>query len=198
MTTQEDARFAELERHDAYPAIRSLVAAYIGDTIINPATTQPEFWNVTALPATARAKDQRRLLTLNVGGLETLYVTEFREAAGIAIELTVNLDVPAGWTDEQLHLESEGVWTSRPDYRSARVWSWRIDLATLLDDDVDFQTLLAGNDFEDLAASLNAGLMSRGQSPYARNNNPALVRDLLMELDAIRTAEAGGPSPQNP
>ncbi|MFE6864537.1 hypothetical protein [Nocardia sp. NPDC057668] len=198
MTTREEQRFAELEQHDAYPAIRSLVAAYIGDTIVNPATTQPEFWNVTALPATARAQGRRRLLTLNVGGLETLYVTEFREAAGIAVELTVNLDVPAGWTDEQLNLESEGVQTSRPDYRSARVWCWRIDLATLLDDDVDFQTLLAGNDFEDLAASLNAGLMSRGQSPYARNNNPALVRDLLAELDAIRAAEAGGHAPQNP
>lgn len=194
MPQQEDSRFEELGRHDAYPAIRAVVAAYIIETISDPANTHPHLWNVSALPSTSKSKGMRRLLTLNCGGLETLYVTEYQQADGIAIELTINVDVPAGWTDDRLHREGEGVWTVRPDYRSARVWAWNLDLAALVDGDIDFVSLTGEYDFERLAAQLNEGLMRRGRSPYARYHNAALAADLLAEVEQILAEEKEAPS----
>ncbi|MFJ4657987.1 hypothetical protein ACIP5Y_42530 [Nocardia sp. NPDC088792] len=189
MLQQEDPRFAELSGHDAYPAIRAVVAAYIIETIADPTNTHPHLWNVSALPSTSKSKGMRRLLTLNCSGLETLYVTEYRQAGGIAVEITINVDVPAGWTDERLHRESEGVWTVRPDYRSIRVWAWNLDLAALVDGDIDFESLTGEHDFEQLAAQLNEGLMRRGKSPYARYHSAALAHDLLAEVKQILAEE---------
>lgn len=183
---QKDSRFAELSNHDAYPAIRTVVASYIMDSIADPANTQPDLWNVSALPSTSKTKDQRRLLTLNCSALETLYVTEYRQGGDIAIEVTINVDVPSGWSDERLNREAAGVWTHRPAYRSARVWALNLDLAALLDDEIDFESLTDGHDVNRLAARLAEGLMHRGKSPYARNHSAALAADLLAEVEQIR------------
>ncbi|MFB8007285.1 hypothetical protein [Nocardia sp. NPDC056000] len=194
MSQEQDPRFAELSSHPVYPEIRGVVASYIHASIANPAATQPEQWNVSALPTTEKAKGRRRLLTLNCGGLETLYVTELQQEGGIAVEITINIDAPDGWSDERLALEAAGVWTRCPDYRTARVWSWNLDLAALLEDDIDFDALLQDQDFDYLAAQLTGTLMRR-QSPYTRYHCAALANDLLAEVEEIRREEADEQTP---
>ncbi|MFI1920508.1 hypothetical protein [Nocardia sp. NPDC020380] len=195
MLPQEDSRFEELSHHPAYSAIRTAVAAYIIETIPTPTTTHPHLWNVTALPPTPKSEGMRRLLTLHCSTQETLYVTEYEQPGGIAIELTINIDPPIGWPDPRLHRESEGVWTTRPTHYRTRVWSWNLDLAALVSGDIDFDSLTAApHDFEHLAAHLTTRLFRRGPSPHAPIHNHPLATDLLTEVNQI-LAEENEPPP---
>lgn len=175
-------RFWELSDHIAYPEIRSIVADYINSTIPDPVNTQKYLWNVTALPSTGKTKDRRRLLTLNCGNLETLYITEItHDDDTIELDLAINTDIPAGRSDEQLQVSNDSVIAGVGGYKSERVWSWSIDLGALLEEDIDVDLGIDDDTFDDLAYSLNVRLLNRKGSSYARFHNQDLANDLLAE-----------------
>lgn len=181
-TDDSTRRFWELSDHIAYPEIRSVVADYINSTIPDPANTQKYLWNVTALPTTAKASGRRRLLTINCGGLETLFITEItHEDDEIELDLTINTDVPEGKSDSDLEISNESVIAGRGSYKSERVWSWSIDLGALWEEDVEVDLGIDDDTFDDLAYSLNVRLLAHKGSPYARYHNQHLANDLLAE-----------------
>jgi hypothetical protein len=155
-------RFWELSDHVAYPEIRSIVADYIKSTIPDPVNTQKYLWNVTALLSTAKTKDRRRLLTLNCGNLETLYITEItHDDDSIELDLAINTDIPDGWSDDRLTVSNDSVIAGVGPYKSERVWAWSIDLGALLEEDVDVDLGIDDDTFDDLAYSLNVRLLNR-------------------------------------
>lgn len=182
-TTTSRARFWELSDHIAYQDIRSIVADYINASISDPANTARYLWNVTALPSTAKAEGRRRLLTLNCGSLETLFVTEYTNDDDDSIELvmTVNTDIPAGYSDTQLEFANDVVTAARGEYKSHDVWSWQIDIGALLSGDAEVDFGVADDVFDDLAYSLNTRLMNQKGSPYARYHNNDLANDIVAE-----------------
>ncbi len=181
-TDDRTHRFWELSDHIAYPEIRSVVADYINSTIPDPANTQKYLWNVTALPTTAKATGRRRLLTINCGGLETLFITEItHEGDEIELDLTINTDVPEGKSDSDLEISNDSVIAGRGSYKSERVWSWSIDLGALWEEDVEVDLGIDDDTFDDLAYALNVRLLAHKSSPYARYHNQHLANDLLAE-----------------
>jgi hypothetical protein len=180
-------KYRELQRHPAYPDVRTAVAAYIHRTIPNAMTTHPTSWNVSCLPSTRKTKWRRRLLTLNCAWLETLYVEESLPDGAIAV--TINTDIPSGSSDENLPIDYERFSIELGTYRRERVWNWKIPLDALLDPDTDLDSAARGRTFEDLAAQLNEMLL-RHKSCYAKNHCAHLAADLLAEANR-HTMEPG-------
>ena len=175
-------RFWELSDHLAYPDIRSIVADYINTTISDPANTHRHGWTVTALPVAESAANQRRLLTLACGAVETLYVTEFTsdEDDSIELEMTVNTAIHDGYSDAQLDVATELVTAARGTHPSHDVWTWRIDIGALLTDEVAIDFEIEDDVFDDLAYALNSKAMSEG-SPETTDHSDDLAYDLLAE-----------------
>lgn len=166
-------RFWELTEHADYPLIRSLVARYLNETVPDPANTQRYLWNVTALPTTSRSRTSQRLLTMNCGKLETLFVVHTQVSkAEYALEVAVNVAIPRDHTDDDLLVEDGDAYAWRGGYKSQPVWTWRLTPER-------FATELDNNRFVSLAYELNVRLMRSGASPYQQYNNAELTSDLL-------------------
>jgi hypothetical protein len=166
-------RFWDLSQHGDYPAIRSLVARYLDETVPDPANTQRYLWNVTALPSTAKSRTSRRLLTLNCGKLETLFVVERQlSETEYALHIAVNVAIPSGATDEDLTIDEDDAWAQRGGYKSQPVWTWRLTPE-------QFAAKLDSATFMELAYELNVRLMRSGASPYQQYHNVELASDLL-------------------
>ncbi|MFI9405134.1 caspase domain-containing protein [Nocardia sp. NPDC052316] len=180
------SRFDELSKHAAYPMIRSLVGGYVRRCIPDPLTTQKERWNVSALPSTAKANGSHRLLTVNCGPQEVLYVSEVTRPNGARhIIVICNIAPPAkGWISELTF--AEGNVTGRPWKYRRNVWAWQFDLVGNL---AELRGPISTTQFETLARQLNVELME-SKSPYARYHDAELAADLL-------TVGAQGPSEKN-
>ncbi len=179
---QSRLRYWELSDHIAYPEVRNIVADYINATVSDPAGTQRHRWTVDALRPSSEAH-RRRLLTFTCGDLETLFVTEYSngEDDTIELEMTVNTDIPDGYTDEQLSVSNDVVTAARGTYEAHDVWTWRIDLGALLGDDADIDFGIDDDLFDDLAYALNSRLMSGEAQPDTHDHSDDLAGDLLAE-----------------
>lgn len=173
--------FWALSEHIAYTDIRSIVADYINTTISDPANTERHRWAVEALPPTDAPPNERRLLTLTCGTLETLFVTEFTndEDDSIELEMTVNTALPQSHSGSQLDIATDVVTAAKGIYPSHDVWSWRIDLGALLTDDSEVDFGIDDDLFDDLAYSLNSALMA--DTPDVSGHSGDLAGDLLAE-----------------
>lgn len=185
-------RFWNLSEHIAYTDLRSIVADYINTTVSDPIGTRRHGWTVEALPQADESTNQRRLLTLTFGGLETLFVTEFTndEDDSIELEMTVNTDIADGYSGEQLDISTEVVTAARGTYSSHEVWTWRIDLGALLTEDAEVDFGIADDLFDDLAYALNSRLMTESDGPDLTGDSEDLAGDLLAEAyRQLRDAE---------
>ncbi|WP_449373042.1 GIY-YIG nuclease family protein [Arthrobacter psychrolactophilus] len=88
----KDGRFWQLAERSDYANVRHELARFMHETIPSPSRTGGLLWSLTAFPATRKNKDRRRLLTLNAGSVEVLFVTEWDlENGGTELEWTLNL-----------------------------------------------------------------------------------------------------------
>nr|WP_296775456.1 hypothetical protein [Rhodococcus sp. (in: high G+C Gram-positive bacteria)] len=178
---QDRLNFWALSEHIAYTDIRSIVADYINTTISDPANTERHRWAVEALPPTDAPPNERRLLALTCGTLETLVVTEFTndEDDSIELEMTVNTALSQDHSGSELDIDTDVVTASKGIYASHDVWSWRIDLGALLTDDSEVDFGIDDDLFDDLAYSLNSTLMA--DTPDVSGHSGDLAGDLLAE-----------------
>jgi hypothetical protein len=65
-----------LSAHPEYDAILEALAIYLRGCALFPNRTQAHYWSLSCLPALKIADGGTRLLTLNMGMLEVLYVHE--------------------------------------------------------------------------------------------------------------------------
>ncbi|MET9485859.1 caspase family protein [Nocardia sp. NPDC006630] len=172
-----DQRFDELSHHPGYPMIRRLVGLYIKDCIPDPLGNQKDRWNITALPKTSRVKGQRRLLTLNCGPQEVLYITELTRPDGSAqVMVCCNIARPTDHRARKLNFANKNVTGQLVDYQRS-VWAWKFNLVSDLS---QLQGPIPTAEFKTLARGLNTELME-AKSPYGRYHNADLAADLLTE-----------------
>lgn len=170
-----DERFRKLSEHHAYPMIRRLVSRYIKDCVPDALESERERWNITALPATGKIKGQRRLLTLNCGPQEVLYIRELTSRNGVSrLTVVCNVAIPAGRGAGSLNFVRKRVTGYVIKYQRS-VWAWEFDL---IGDLADLGGPIPIAEFKNLAERLNRELMD-SKSPYARYHNADLADDLL-------------------
>ncbi|MEU0502026.1 caspase family protein [Nocardia sp. NPDC005998] len=168
------ARFRELSAHPSYPMVQRLVSWYICECIPDVHTNQRDRWNVTALPSTKQPSG-RRLLTVNCGGQEVLFISEVARRNGSRQVIVVcNIAPPLDRTTSELNFTSEFVF-GRPMKYQKLVWAWQFDL---IDDLSTLRGPISTLEFINLARQLNGELMD-SKSPYARFHNADLAEDLL-------------------
>lgn len=169
---------------DPHSEAASLFAGvYLAETMPAPSATAGSSWTCTAMPDTA---GRTRLFTLNVGGLEVLYVYYRGESRNEARPwVAMNVALPEDRSGAAL--EISGLWCEAAigTYKSEPVWSWRFDLESLTaegrgDVDAELARLFAHDDeLFDLAYKLNRRLMARRPSMWISNHNDYLAADFL-------------------
>ncbi|MGY1868208.1 MULTISPECIES: caspase family protein [Nocardia] len=168
------ARFHELSAHPAYPMIRRLVGWYISECIPDADANQRDRWNVTALPSTNQPNG-RRLLTMNCGGQEVVFISEVTRPNGSRqVVVVCNIAAPPDRTTLDLHFTSESV-RGQPMTYQQPVWAWQFNL---VDDLSTLHAPITTPEFISLARQLNGELM-KSKSRYARFHNADLAEDLL-------------------
>lgn len=173
-------RFWELASRDDYNEIRKQLARYVHETIPCPSQAGGILWSLTALPSTSKRKGIRRLLTLNVGSVEVLYVSEFDLLeGGSEIEWCMNL-----WPDE---LEEKlqaltGSWVHDAGYRTNDSYKSAGPLISVDCPGTDvFASALNQQSILNAAYRLNVLMMRRSTSMYAKFHNQSFAADVLRE-----------------
>lgn len=69
-------RFDKLRGHPQYDTIVGVIATYLLGCILFPQKTQGDFWSLSCLPKTRLGGGNKRLVTLNLGMLEVLWINE--------------------------------------------------------------------------------------------------------------------------
>ena len=171
---------------DPHSEAASLFAGvYLAETMPAPSATAGSSWTCTAMPDTA---GRTRLFTINVGGLEVLYVYyrgESREDARLWVAMNVAL--PEDRSGTALEISHSWCESAPGTYKSEPVWSWHFELEALTDKgrgDVDAELArLFTHDDElfDLAYTLNRRLMARRPSMWISNHNDYLAAEFLSQ-----------------
>ncbi|WP_346030777.1 hypothetical protein [Dermacoccus barathri] len=87
--------YAEASKTEWFPTVVSLLATVVANIIPAPTATSGTLWTLSLLPSTGHTRIERRLVTLNAGGLEILRVHEFVLHSGERDYLAVlNLALP--------------------------------------------------------------------------------------------------------
>lgn len=184
----KNGRFWSLSRHPHYPQIREHLARYVHETIPDPTRTAGLLWSLTALPSTSKATGRRRLLTLNCGSVETLFLTEYTNPQGdqdVVWSINLGPDAPAR-TLRVLHQRWPRHFTheSSQHYRS---------VGPLTSVDCRGQSavggVLAQADLLDAAYQLNLTLMRRARTIYTKHHNEAFSADVIREAAELARGE---------
>ncbi|MDD0857359.1 GIY-YIG nuclease family protein [Arthrobacter alpinus] len=181
-------RFWQLTNRPDYSNIRTQIGRYIHETIPSPSQTAGLLWTLTALPSTNRAKDRRRLLTLNVCNIEALYVTEYDlQSGGAELEWSLNA-WPSGLKRE---LQSLNRWGRREkvvvepaSYKS----SGPVERIASIGSDT-FSRVLDQNTVIEAAYRLNVTMMRRSKSVFAKFHNQPFAADIFNEINGRMSAE---------
>lgn len=178
------ARFWEMSRPPDYEQLADALGRYIDETIADPFATQEFLWTLSALPSTNRTKRARRLLTMNCGQLEVLYVGESL-GAETGISICVNVDAP---TFDELVGERDlpAVFAERYDaaYKSAEVAQYVFSSWTELTEALDFEP------FVEAAYKLNTAMMRRGAAPTRKHHNASFASDVLRRAANVASSPA--------
>lgn len=178
------SRFWRLAVREDYAAIRSLLARYIHECIPDPVMTTHGMWTLTALPTTGRTSTWRRLLTLNCGRMETLFLGEEIGANGRrALVASLNLAadreaevraaLPRGLLN-QVDLEER-------TYRSSRAFGISgTGLSPL-------ERLLEVPEVLDAAYRLNVTQMRQGSRLFAKYHNAPFALDVMRNVADLAT-----------
>ena len=70
------ARYLRLSQEDIFPLVTRIVGHYVPACLPKPAQTERTFWAISVLPGTGRTRHGRRLTTLSVNKMETLFLVE--------------------------------------------------------------------------------------------------------------------------
>jgi hypothetical protein len=161
------SRFWKLSQREDYSVIRWALANYINQTIPDPVMTTHGLWTLTALPTTGRSKEWQRLLAVNCGRLETLYIDEVTQGGSVHLEASVNLhpdigseglqQLPLDWGNTTIHSEST--------YRAADVVAVQMTGLKALTSLLSYDSVL------DAAYELNLGQMRQGSRLFAKYHN---------------------------
>lgn len=186
--TSKNGRFWSLSRHPHYPQIREHLARYVHETIPDPLNTAGLLWSLTALPSTSRAAGRRRLLTVNCGSVETLFLTEYTDTQGDQeMVWSINLwpDVPDK-TLRTLHQQ----WPGDLTYESSQHYK---SVGPLTSVDCRGQSavgeVLTQAAVLDAAYRLNVMLMRRAKTIYTKHHNEAFCADVLREAAGLARNE---------
>lgn len=168
------ARFRELSAHPAYKTIRRLVGWYVRECIPDPQANKRDRWNVTALPS-VKQSNGRRLLTLNCGLQEVMFISEvIRPNGSRQIIVVCNIAPPLDRSTAELSFYGGNVF-GRPMSYERLVWAWQFDL---VDNPATLRGSVSFEEFTNLARQLNGDLMQE-RSPNARFHNSDLAEDLF-------------------
>lgn len=180
------ARYWEYSQDPVSELFSEFAGIYLAETMSSPATIAGSLWSCTALPSTAGG---HRYYTLNAGSIEVLFAYLKKSSSGaIRPWVTMNVALPEGRSAERLTISTH-VCEAAPstNFKAEQVWTWRIDLGALFDDQDDgheelsrvFDTLESENELFDLAYQLNRRLMARRPSMWISSHNEHLASDFL-------------------
>ena len=199
------ARYVEFMSLNTAPDALAILNAYVQTAIPSPRTTERDWWALSCLPATARAKGQRRLATLSVYLMETLFLYHVDDAGRPHIDGRLNvsrtaLERSVGPISE-LRSASDLWWFDRAPYASAEGDA----VALRFEGAAGFGKLteeLPGID--EAARRLVIDLMRRGRTNYGRHHCYDLADWTTRELTdedfdrAFGTSEATGSTADAP
>lgn len=141
------------------------LATYIHLVIPYPDEVEQQLWTVTAMPDTARTKENRRLATLSIQNVEMLYLGEYKRRGGSWGTYTV-LNIADGTPLPSSIQRRSSTRTYRTAGRIRALDGHSLDvLPKWL---ADSQTLFA-------ARSLALGQMRKGQAMFSRHHNVLLA-----------------------
>ncbi len=167
-------RLEALKSHPLFDAVRTSIAAYIEQVIPWPEQTEGRQWTLTALPSTARRRDNRRLATLSIQNVEMLYLGEARDRNDRWASYTCLNTAPLSRTPRLLWGRSQ----VHGSYRSAgRVQSFDLTGCHVL------PNLLA--DYPEVrhaARRLALGQLRKGQAMFSRLHNDAFADEVFAEI----------------
>ncbi|GGH45846.1 GIY-YIG nuclease family protein [Microbacterium album] len=171
-----------LVRRPDYDALLDVLARYVHETVPDPIATAQHLWNVTALPSTGRSREARRLATLNCGGLETLYLIEWREGGqrGVQVQLNIKDDAALGSIGDELLEDGTLIDAHDPAYRQA---SGVVSLCA--PGLAEATRLLKSEPILDAAYRLNVELMRRGTSIFRRHHNAGFAEAILNRIGRL-------------
>jgi GIY-YIG catalytic domain len=73
---EHHARYLRLSQEDTFPLVTRIISHYVPACLPKPAETERTFWAISALPGTGRTRHGRRLTTLSVNKMETLFLLD--------------------------------------------------------------------------------------------------------------------------
>lgn len=165
------ARYVEFMSLDTAPDALTILHGYVRMAIPSPRTTARDWWALSCLPTTGRARGQRRLATLSVYLMETLFLYRVDDAGRTAIDGCLNVSRAAlegsGGPIAELKSASDLWWLERAPYASAEG-----DAVALRFDGAEGFTKLTEElpGIEQAARRLVIDLMRRGRTNYGRHH----------------------------
>lgn len=180
------ARYSEYSRDPVSDLFSEFAGIYLAETMSSPATIAGSLWTCTALPSTGGGG---RYFTVNAGGLEVLFAFLTQSSSGeVRPWIMMNVALPEGRGDDRLLISTPVCEATHSNFKIEKVWTWRIDLLALFDDQDAghgelrrvFDTALdSENELFDLAYQLNRRLMARRPSMWVSSHNVYLAADFL-------------------
>ena len=166
-------RVDQLRGHPLFPLVRTSLAAYVQQVIPWPEETEGKQWILTALPTTARSRDNRRLATLSIQNVEMVFFGERRDRHGEWVGYTRLNTAPLPWTPRRLRRLCE----VHDHYRSAgRVQSFDIDGCDGVSE------LLGFPEVRHAARRLALGQLRKGRGMFARAHNDTFADEVFAEI----------------
>ena len=137
---------------------------------------------MTALPSTARRRDNRRLATLSIQNVEMVFLGEFREDDGEWVGYTRLNTAPLA----AIPAELTGLSEAHDHYRSVgRVQSFDLDGCAVLG-----QLLEGFPEVRHAARRLALGQLRKGRAMFAQAHNDTFADEVFAELAGWHAAGA--------
>lgn len=190
------AAYAEASKAEWFPTVVSLLATVVANIIPAPTETAGTLWTLSLLPSTGRTRTERRLVTLNAGGLEILRVREFVLHSGERDYLAVlNLALPENDAEWQFLTDQVGRSAGAVFPMQYSSVGTVLALETTM---ADIEAAVAvDGPIRDLAYRLVVGRMRAGNTALSgRAHHHRLIRKVLVRAREQGAAEAARGSPE--
>lgn len=186
----KERRFWELSARPDYAHICTQLARYIHESVPDPVRTAGILWSLSALPATGRTADRRRLFTFNAGSVQMLFLTEwYLEGGGVELVWTLNV-----WPEnisERLEALS-GDWLTGASYHHSSEYKTAGPVAAIECEGTDvFAKALDQSVIINAAYRLNVTMMRRAKTIYAKHHNQSFASDLLRCISLLTGEDQG-------
>lgn len=173
---QTTRQYAKLSAHPEYAEMVSLLRRYIDTVILEPETTERDFWVVTSVPATGKRRGYRRLSCISIQWIEMMLFSERQFDGEWVLDGFINVPLPVG--ERWLETSSK---TLRDKTRIRDSWYKysgmlaRIEFTGL----AAFAELIDDPDLIEGSEALAFRMMQKGTTPYARFHDFNLADDIF-------------------